>query len=110
MKNYIQPGCTLELVAPYDVASGAGAKVGSIFGVATDSVLSGASQSFAVEGVFDLAKTTSQAWSQGAPLYWDNSGKLVTTVSTSNLFIGHAVVAALSADTVGRVRLHGASI
>ena len=32
--NFIQPGDTLTLTAPYTVASGAGAKVGSIFGVA----------------------------------------------------------------------------
>lgn len=84
--------------------------MGSIFGVASDAVLSGAVGQFNVEGVYDLAKTTSQAWSQGAPVYWDDSTKKVTTVSTSNLFIGHVTLAALAAATVGRVRLHGASI
>ena len=34
MKNYVQPGNTITLTAPYDVASGDGLLVGSVFGVA----------------------------------------------------------------------------
>ena len=35
MRNYIQPGHAITLLAPYDVVSGAGLLVGSIFGVAS---------------------------------------------------------------------------
>ena len=35
MKNYVQPGNTITLTAPYAVASGDGLLVGSIFGVAS---------------------------------------------------------------------------
>ena len=35
MRNYIQPGHAITLAAPYDVVSGAGLLVGSIFGVAS---------------------------------------------------------------------------
>ena len=34
MKNYVQPGNTITLTAPYAVASGDGLLVGSIFGIA----------------------------------------------------------------------------
>lgn len=34
MRNYIQPGNTITLMAPYDVTSGGGLLVGAIFGVA----------------------------------------------------------------------------
>ena len=34
MRNYIQPGNTITLTAPYAVTSGDGLLVGSIFGVA----------------------------------------------------------------------------
>ena len=34
MKNYVQPGNTITLTAPYTVASGDGLLVGSIFGIA----------------------------------------------------------------------------
>lgn len=109
MKIFVQEGDILELAAPYDVASGAGAQVGSIFGVAVDSYLNGNNGQFAIEGVFDLAKDTS-APAQGAKLYWDNTAKKVTTTATSNLFIGHAALAALTGDATVRVRLHGAPV
>ena len=38
MKNYVQPGNTITLTAPYAVVSGDGLLVGSIFGVAAGSV------------------------------------------------------------------------
>ena len=35
MKNYVQPGNTITLTAPYAVTSGDGLLVGSIFGIAS---------------------------------------------------------------------------
>lgn len=113
MKNYVQPGNTLTLTAPYAVTSGQGAKVGSIFGVANGDVANGARGEFDVVGAFDLAKATSQAWTEGLILYWDDSAKNVTSTSSGNTKIGVAIAndatgtMAASADTVGRVRLNG---
>lgn len=107
MKNYVQEGEVLTLTAPYDVASGGGCLVGETFGVASGAVASGAAGEFATEGVFDLAKTGSQAWTQGAPIYWDNAGKLCTTTVGSNKLIGYAAQAQQAADTVGRVVVMG---
>ncbi|MGV8987810.1 MAG: DUF2190 family protein [Cypionkella sp.] len=108
MQNYVQPGENLTLAAPYDVASGAGALIGSIFGVASTTTTSGNDCVFVTEGVFLLAKTAGQAWTQGAKVYWDNTAKNVTTTVGSNTLIGVATVAALSADTTGYVYLDGA--
>jgi predicted RecA/RadA family phage recombinase len=108
MKNYVQPGNTMTLVAPYDRLSGEGALVGSIFGVAATTVLSGADGEFDVVGVFTLAKVSAQAWTQGALIYWDNTAKLCTTVSTSNKLIGTAASAAANPSGTGDVRLNGA--
>ena len=41
MKNFVQPGNTITLTAPYAVASGDGLLVGSIFGVASGSAALG---------------------------------------------------------------------
>ena len=41
MKNYVQPGNTITLTAPYAVSSGDGLLVGAIFGVATGSAGNG---------------------------------------------------------------------
>ena len=107
MKNFIQPGDTLSLAAPYAVASGAGALVGTIFGVAAAAYDNGAAGEFVTKGVFDLAKVGSQAWTVGAAIYWDNTNKYCTTTSSGNTLIGKAAAAVGSGagETTGRVWL-----
>jgi len=109
MKNYVQPGSTLTLTAPYAVTSGDGLLVGAIFGVAAGDAASGATVEAALTGVFDLTKIGSQAWTVGAKIYWDDTNKRCTTVATDNTLIGVAVeaVAGGAGDTIGRVRLNG---
>ncbi|NJO54371.1 MAG: DUF2190 family protein [Bacteroidales bacterium] len=109
MKNYVQPGNTITLVAPYAVASGDGLLVGSIFGVANADAANGAAVEACVVGVLDLKKVGSQAWTVGAKVYWDNTNKQATTTSSGNTLIGVAVEAVGSGagETVGRVRLNG---
>lgn len=105
MKNFIQEGDILNLPAPYAVSSGDGALIGSIFGVATVTLANGVSGSFAREGVFALKKTSAQAWTVGAKIYWDNTAKECTTTSTSNTLIGTAVEAAANPSATGKVLL-----
>lgn len=106
--NYIQDGEVLTLTAPYTVASGAGAQVGSIFGVATADVASGAEGEFATEGVFDLAKTSAQAWTVGQKIYWDNSNKRCDTDGTVGMLIGVATAVAANPSSTGYVKLNEA--
>jgi predicted RecA/RadA family phage recombinase len=108
MKNYVQPGNTITLTAPYAVSSGDGLLVGSIFGIASgDAALSEPVETTLV-GVFDLTKVGSQAWTVGAKVYWDDTNKRTTSVATSNTLIGVATeaVAGGAGDTIGRVRLN----
>ena len=107
MQNFVQPGQTVTLTAPAALASGEAFVVGAIFAVATDAAANGAEVEAARQGVFDLPKATGAAWVQGDRLYWDNTAKNVTKTATSNTFIGAALKAAASGDTIGRVLLHG---
>jgi predicted RecA/RadA family phage recombinase len=108
MRNYIQPGHALTLIAPYDVVSGDGLLIGSIFGVASHDALSGAEVEAQLTGVLDLAKVASQAWTAGAKVYWDNTAKRATTVASGNTLIGVAVLAVGSGaeEVIGRARLN----
>ena len=106
-QNYIQAGDTLTLTAPYAVASGGGLLVGSLFAVALGTLASGASGSCMVEGVFELAKNSAEAWTVGLKVYWDNTNKVVTSTATSNTLIGCASEPAANPSGVGRVRLNG---
>jgi len=107
-KNFKEEGEVLVLTAPYVRTSGQGALIGALFGVALVDVASGSDASFAIEGVFELNKTSAQAWTQGAKIYWDNTAKECTTTATSNTLIGNAIAAAANPSSVGLVRLNGA--
>lgn len=105
MQNYVQKADVVDLIAPYNVASGAGAKVGSVFGVAMSTLTSGQSGPFVRQGACDLTAETSQAWSQGDKLYWDDTNKWVSNAEADGMFIGHALAAKGSSAAVGRVVL-----
>ena len=108
MKNYIQPGDTITVAAPYDLPSGGGALVGSLFGVAAFDALSGASVEIQTTGVFDLKKTSAQAWTVGVRVYWDDTNKECTTTASTNKLIGVAVAPAANPSSTGRVLLSAA--
>ena len=108
MKNFVQPGENITLAAPNDVAAGAGALIGAIFGVAQETVLSGEDVVFVRRGVFDLAKVSAQAWTVGVKIYWDDTAKNCTTTATSNVLIGAAAAAAANPSATGRVLVDGA--
>jgi predicted RecA/RadA family phage recombinase len=110
MKNYIMDGEALELTAPYAVVSGGGALVGSIFGVAKSDVANGALGVFQLTGVIELAKTSAEAWTVGALVYWDNTNKVATSSASGNKLIGVAAAAAANPSSIGWVRLNGAFI
>lgn len=107
MKNLVQWGDILTLAAPYDVASGAGLQVGAIFGVATSAALLGDPVETDLCGLYELPKTSAQAWTVGAKIYWDDTSKVCTTVSTANTLIGVATAAAANPSATGFVRLNG---
>ncbi|KQR81177.1 DUF2190 family protein [Sphingomonas sp. Leaf343] len=106
-RNYVQPGQTLTVTAPRTVGSGAGLLIGAIFGVALADAASGTPVEIRRVEVWDLTKTTGEAWTAGQKLYWDNTNFRVTSTAGSNTLIGAATQAQASADTVGRVLLSG---
>jgi len=107
MRNYVQPGDVVPLTAPYAVAAGAGLLVGSIFAVALSAAANGAAVEGKRTGVFDLAKATGEAWTQGAKLYWNNTNKNLTTTAAGNTFVAVAARAEVSGAVTGRALLPG---
>ncbi len=106
MQNYVQPGKALDITMAAAFTKGDGVQVGTaLFGVAVDTYASGAAGVIWTDGVFDLAKTTAQAYSAGDRIYWNSSTKKTTTTTGGNLQVGVAVAAAGSTDTTARVLL-----
>lgn len=110
MKNFIQAGDVISVTAPAAVLSGAGVKVGVLFGVAQAAAESGAPVEIATRGVFELAKTSAQAWTEGAAIYYiPGSGLCTTATTTGNLLVGVAVAVAANPSATGLVRLNGSA-
>lgn len=108
MKNFVQAGNNLTVAAPYDLTSGDGALINSLFGVAAGDADNGAEVDLVTVGVFELPKTSALAISIGEKLYWDNVAKEVNKTSSGNTLIGVAASAALNPSASVNVRLNGA--
>lgn len=108
MKNFVQPGDVLTLVAPADCKSGDVITVGAFTGVATYDAKAGQEIETAIVGVFELAKAAG-ALEPGALVYWDAGAKKATGSAGEGdaLLIGAAVSAAGADAATCRVRLNG---
>lgn len=111
MKNFVQSGSVLSVTAPADILSGAGVQVGKLFGVAATDALSGAVVQIQTEGVFSLAKLSTDDVAAGDLLYWDaGNDRLTKTAGTgSKLLAGVAVEAAGNGVATVKIKLgvHG---
>jgi predicted RecA/RadA family phage recombinase len=108
VKNFIQAGDTLTLTAPSGgVVSGGGYIIGDLFVVSTVTAAQGLPFAGKTTGVFEFAKLSAQAWTEGAKVYWDATNSRFTTVATGNRLVGTAAEAAANPSSVGRVRLDG---
>lgn len=111
MRNFIQRGDVVTVPAPTGgILSGAGVLVGALFGIACTTAAEGAEVEIDTSGVYELAKTSAQAWTVGAKIYWDATNKVATTTASGNSLIGVAMAAAANPSAIGRVRLNGVSV
>ena len=104
MKNYVEPGDQIPVVAGADLASGAVVVMGVLVGVCEGAILNGATGTVSLKGVHRLPKATG-ALTQGARVYWDTTPGNVTTVAADGTFMGYAWKAAQSGDTYCEVLL-----
>ena len=110
MKNFVQPGESMEFTAPGGgVVSGRPVQIGQLLVVATVTVAAGERFNGLIEGVITYTKIGSQAWAEGAIVYWDADPGRFTTVAAGNFRAGVAAeaVGAGAGETTGTVRLDG---
>ncbi|WP_119154152.1 DUF2190 family protein [Caldimonas tepidiphila] len=107
MRNFLQPGETVTLAAPYAVVAGQGLLVGTLFGVAVSDAANGASVEARTVGVCDLTAVSGDTGSVGSKVYWDNTNRRCTTISTGNTLIGCLLAPKANGQTTMRVRLNG---
>ena len=105
MKNFIQPGDTLDVTAAANVVSGQFVIMGALSGVATTTAVAGTTFALKTTGVFELPKLTTEAWTVGAKVYWDATNLWATIVAGSNALIGRVSEPTANPSAVGRVLL-----
>jgi predicted RecA/RadA family phage recombinase len=105
MKNFIQPGDNLPLIAPRTLTSGEGFLIASLFAVASAAAASGEAVEGVTSGVFDLAKSATVTPAVGGKAYWDDTAHSVTTSASGTTLIGVFTQAALAGDATCRVKL-----
>lgn len=109
MKNYVQPGNSVTLIAPTGgVKSGDPILVGSIFGIAAYDAVQAAEVEATLVGVFDLNAVG--PINAGAPAYWDATAKKITATAAANKLVGAALVAVGGGGVSARVRLNGIAV
>jgi len=108
MKNFLQRGEVITVIAPYPLTSGQAAKIGVVFGVASGDAAMGTAVELKRKGVFDLAAVTADTGSAGAKVYWDDSARRITTTAGSNTLVGCLSESKSGLSTTARVMLDGA--
>lgn len=110
MKNFVQHGDTVTITAAANITSGQLVNAGVLVGVAGTDALSGEQVAIKTTGVFELPKTSAQAWTVGAAIYMIPASGLCTTATTAgNILIGCAIEAAANPSATGIVRLNGSA-
>lgn len=80
----------------------------NVVGVAIAGGPAGLRLAVLLAGIVELAANNTIAFSFGQALYWDETNIELTTVSTSNTFIGTCALAKASTVNISHVLLNGA--
>lgn len=109
MQNFVAHGKSMDFTAPGGgVVAGVPLLIGALLVVPLVSAAAGARFAAATEGVFDLPAAThasTQAWTEGQLLYWDDSAKKLTITSSGNTKKAIAAEAKVSTAGTGRAKL-----
>ena len=100
--KYVSSGDKQSIVAAGAVTQGSIYVGTSRSGVYLETATTGDLVAVALRGVFTLAKTTGQAWTNGQAIYATSAGVATSTVG-SNIPLGYAWGAAASGDTTAAV-------
>lgn len=105
MKTFYQPGGVLDVTANRTALSGAGMKIGNIFGVLVADATNAAAAQLITEGVVTIAKLSTAVLAVGDTVYWDNTNFRVDATATAQLEVGQVVEAAGNGTTTVKVKL-----
>ena len=103
--QFIHDGRAVDFTPTVDVTAGSVVVQGDLVGITKRDVKADTLGSIAVEGVFDIAKTSADVINAGDKVYWDADDEVVVTTALDNTLVGKAVAAAGAGTTTVRVLL-----
>lgn len=107
LTNYICEARLITFPAPYNLAAGDGFLVGQLFAVATRAAVAGGAVEGMIQGVFSLPKKAGEVWTNGVPVYWNHTTRVVQldgrTPPVDFKFIGYGLNRATATDPTGIV-------
>ena len=108
--KFVQPGKILDYVnSGSAIKSGDVVVIGDQIGVAIDDIAATTGEgAVRMEGVFELAKNSGEAFAVGDKLFWDADPGELTAVASGNTPAGICFKAAEEADVLALVKLGGA--
>ncbi|MDR2004150.1 MAG: DUF2190 family protein [Prevotella sp.] len=104
MKNFICDGNRMQVILAAPAQAGDVVVIGDMVTVSQDTGIADDVVVVYTEGVFELPKGTG-ALAQGVKVYWDATGKQVTTTASTNKAVGYVYYPAVVADTVVQVKI-----
>lgn len=110
--KYVQPGGKIVYSnSGSAISSGDVVVIGNDIGVAEDDIAATTgSGTVNLEGVYELAKVSGTAFSQGDDLYWDSSQEELTKTASGNTYIGRCHEDAESSAVLANVKLKGTNL
>lgn len=113
-RAFIQRGDVMTFTAPSGgVTAGTGVLIGALLVIPRTTAAQDEQFDGDVTGVVSHAKAASQAWTEGAVVYWDDTAKVFTTAATTGNYragVAAEAVAGGAGDTTGKVRLDGTAV
>ena len=117
MINFVQPGESIEFIAPSGgVVAGTPKQIGQMLVIPAVTAAETVRFNGMIRGLFKVTKVGSQAWAEGAVVFWDAGNTRFTTAGSGNFQAGNAVLGLGSSmpgsgagETTGYVMLDGVS-
>ena len=104
--KYVMSGDTVNYVAGSNLSAGAVVVIGVRIAVLLADIASGATGAARVQGVFNLAKLSTDVVAQGDLLYWDAGNSRLTTTASTHKTAGYAASASGNGVSTCEVNLN----
>lgn len=104
--KYVMSGDVMDYTAGSAVSVGQVILVGKRIGVALTAIAAGATGALRMDGVFTIAKLSTDVVAQGDLLYWDNANSRLTTTVGTNVLAGYAFAASGSGVTTVQININ----